>query len=109
MTVLPKAWAVVTVKSSTHTDGKYRRNILPWLAMVAVDKPASTADVCATIYQYLGIDPETTVYDRSGRPVPVAHGTSLVGTYSATHSKPLFLAWSSLQRVSSFWSFAHAS
>jgi hypothetical protein len=38
------------------------------------DRPVSPADVCATIYECLGIDPEMTVPDRSGRPIPVAHG-----------------------------------
>jgi hypothetical protein len=38
------------------------------------DRPVSTADICATIYQCLGIDPDMAVYDRSGRPVPVAQG-----------------------------------
>jgi uncharacterized protein (DUF1501 family) len=38
------------------------------------DNPASTGDVCATIYQCLGIDPETTVNDHAGRPVPIANG-----------------------------------
>jgi hypothetical protein len=38
------------------------------------DRPVSTADVCATIYQCLGIDPEMPVYDRGGRPVPIAQG-----------------------------------
>jgi hypothetical protein len=38
------------------------------------DKPVSTADICATIYSCLGIDPEMPVYDRSGRPTPVANG-----------------------------------
>jgi hypothetical protein len=38
------------------------------------DKPVSTADICATIYECLGIDPEMPVHDRSGRPVPVAQG-----------------------------------
>ncbi|MBI1918625.1 MAG: DUF1501 domain-containing protein [Planctomycetes bacterium] len=38
------------------------------------DRPVSTADVCATIYQCLGIDPDLTVPDRSGRPHPVANG-----------------------------------
>jgi hypothetical protein len=38
------------------------------------DNPVSTADVCATIYQCLGIDPDMPVYDRGGRPVPVAQG-----------------------------------
>ena len=31
-------------------------------------------DVAATIFHCLGIDPEMTVNDRSGRPFPVAHG-----------------------------------
>jgi uncharacterized protein (DUF1501 family) len=38
------------------------------------DLPVSTADICATIHQCLGIDPEMTVPDRSGRPVPIAQG-----------------------------------
>src|SRR5262245_26567009 len=38
------------------------------------DRPVSTSDICATIYECLGIDPEMPVYDRGGRPVPVAHG-----------------------------------
>lgn len=38
------------------------------------DKPVSTSDICATIYQCLGIDPDMTINDRSGRPVAVAHG-----------------------------------
>jgi hypothetical protein len=38
------------------------------------DKPVSPADICATIYECLGIDPELAVYDRGGRPIPVAQG-----------------------------------
>ena len=38
------------------------------------DRPVSTSDICATIYECLGIDPEMTVPDHSGRPVPVAQG-----------------------------------
>jgi hypothetical protein len=38
------------------------------------DRPVSPADICATIYQCLGIDPHMTVPDRIGRPVPVALG-----------------------------------
>jgi hypothetical protein len=34
----------------------------------------STSDVCATIFECLGIDPDMTVPDRSGRPLPVANG-----------------------------------
>jgi hypothetical protein len=38
------------------------------------DRPVRPADVCATVYHCLGIDPEMTVPDRAGRPVPIAHG-----------------------------------
>jgi hypothetical protein len=38
------------------------------------DRPVSPADICATIYQCLGIDPDTTVPDRSGRPVAINQG-----------------------------------
>jgi uncharacterized protein (DUF1501 family) len=38
------------------------------------DKPVHIRDICATIYQLLGIDPEMPVYDRANRPIPVAHG-----------------------------------
>lgn len=36
--------------------------------------PVSPADIVATIYQQLGFAPETTVPDRTGRPLPIAHG-----------------------------------
>jgi Protein of unknown function (DUF1501) len=38
------------------------------------EKPVSTSDICATIYQCLGIDPDMPIHDRGGRPIPVAHG-----------------------------------
>jgi hypothetical protein len=38
------------------------------------DRPVRPADICATIYLCLGIDPDLPVYDRAGRPVPVANG-----------------------------------
>ena len=39
------------------------------------DRPVAPADICATIYHCLGIDPDTPIADRAGRPVPVArHG-----------------------------------
>lgn len=38
------------------------------------DLPVTPGDVVATIYQLLGIDPDMTVPDRSGRPIPIAHG-----------------------------------
>lgn len=36
--------------------------------------PVSPADLVATIYHLLGIDPHLTIPDRTSRPVPVAHG-----------------------------------
>lgn len=36
-------------------------------------RPVSISDICATIYQCLGIDPKMPIYD-NGRPIPVAHG-----------------------------------
>lgn len=38
------------------------------------DSPVSTADICCTIYELLGIDPQTAVPDKSGRPVFISHG-----------------------------------
>ena len=38
------------------------------------DHPVSPANLVATIYHLLGIDPDTTVPDRAGRPHPIAHG-----------------------------------
>ena len=38
------------------------------------DLPVSTADICATIYSCLGIDPDLTVPDRAGRPVSIGQG-----------------------------------
>ncbi|HEY7157752.1 MAG TPA: DUF1501 domain-containing protein [Gemmataceae bacterium] len=38
------------------------------------DRPARPADIIATVYHCLGIDPDMPVYDRSGRPIAVAQG-----------------------------------
>ncbi len=38
------------------------------------DKPVSTADICATIYECLGIDPDLPILDHGGRPHPIANG-----------------------------------
>ena len=38
------------------------------------DRPVSTADICATIYECLGIDPDMTVPDKTGRPVAINQG-----------------------------------
>jgi hypothetical protein len=40
------------------------------------DRPVSTADICCTVYHCLGIDPQTMVPDRLGRPNSIAHGGS---------------------------------
>jgi hypothetical protein len=42
------------------------------------DKPVRPADICATIYQCLGIDPDLLIHDRAGRPIPVAQGGSAI-------------------------------
>ncbi len=41
--------------------------------------PVTPGDVVATIYHLLGIDPHMTVPDRTGRPVPIAHGGDTIG------------------------------
>jgi hypothetical protein len=38
------------------------------------ENPVHIRDICATIYHLLGIDPQMPVYDRSGRPIAIAHG-----------------------------------
>ena len=38
------------------------------------DLPVSPADVCCTVYQALGIDPDMTVPDKAGRPVAINQG-----------------------------------
>ena len=38
------------------------------------DRPVATADICATIYACLGIDPHQLIHDRLGRPVAIAQG-----------------------------------
>ncbi len=38
------------------------------------DNPVSPADLVATIYHLLGIDPHLALPDRTGRPMPIAHG-----------------------------------
>jgi hypothetical protein len=54
-----------------HVQGETDRH-----AAYPLSLPVSPADFVATIYELLGIDPSTMVPDRSGRPVPIAHGGS---------------------------------
>ncbi len=49
------------------------------LAAYVADRPTRPADICATIYRCLGIDPELLIHDRSGRPIPIAHGGEPIG------------------------------
>jgi hypothetical protein len=42
------------------------------------DRPVTTTDICATIYQCLGIDPHTMVPHRTNRPVAVAPGGRVI-------------------------------
>ena len=38
------------------------------------DHPVTAGDLMATIYERLGVDPETTVPDQTGRPTHISHG-----------------------------------
>jgi hypothetical protein len=42
------------------------------------ERPVSPKDILATVYHLLGIDPETMLTDRIGRPLPLAPGASVV-------------------------------
>ncbi|MBM4002485.1 MAG: DUF1501 domain-containing protein [Planctomycetes bacterium] len=44
------------------------------IAAYPKSNPVSPADIVATIYQQMGLDAHTTVPDRTGRPMPIAHG-----------------------------------
>ena len=43
-----------------------------------VDRPVSPKDILRTIYHQLGVDPETLVHDRFGRPYPLVSGGEVV-------------------------------
>jgi hypothetical protein len=44
------------------------------IAATVAERPVSPKDILATTYHLLGIDPETTLTDRAGRPVPLVAG-----------------------------------
>ena len=44
------------------------------LAAFPATNPVTPADICSTIYQCLGISPDTPVYMSNGRPVHIHHG-----------------------------------
>src|SRR5262249_45503843 len=43
------------------------------------ERPVSPKDILATVYHLLGIDPKTTLSDRTGRPVPLVADGEVVG------------------------------
>jgi hypothetical protein len=45
------------------------------VAGTVVDRPVSPKDILATVYHLLGIDPHTTLADRTSRPVPLVEGS----------------------------------
>jgi hypothetical protein len=54
---------------SGHVHGETDR-----IAAYPVSHPVSPPEFIATVYELLGINPETTIPNRTGRPIPVAHG-----------------------------------
>ena len=46
--------------------------------MLFRSRPVSPKDILATVYHLLGIDPETTLTDRIGRPLPLVPNASVV-------------------------------
>jgi hypothetical protein len=48
------------------------------IAATVTERPVSPKDILATMYHLLGIDPETTLTDRIGRPLPLVPGGAAV-------------------------------
>lgn len=44
------------------------------IAAYPTDHPVSAGDLVATVYHLVGVDPEATVPDHSGRPIHISHG-----------------------------------
>jgi hypothetical protein len=47
-------------------------------AAYPVEQPVSSGDLAATIYHLMGVDPEATVPDQTGRPTHISHGGKVV-------------------------------
>jgi hypothetical protein len=47
-------------------------------AAYPIEHPVTSADLVATVYHQLGLDPEATVPDTTGRPIPISHGGRVV-------------------------------
>jgi len=50
-------------------------------AAYPADNPVGPADVTATIFHLLGIDPHTQIHDREGRPLAISHGRVIEGLF----------------------------
>ena len=50
-------------------------------AAYPADNPVDPADVTATIFHLLGIDPHTQIHDREGRPLAISHGRVIEGLF----------------------------
>ena len=48
------------------------------IAGSVVERPISPKDLLATVYHLLGIDPETLLYDRTNRPIPLVQNASVI-------------------------------
>jgi arylsulfatase A-like enzyme len=48
------------------------------IAGSVVERPASPKDILATVYHLLGIDAETTLTDRGGRPMPLVSDGAVI-------------------------------
>jgi arylsulfatase A-like enzyme len=48
------------------------------IAGTVVERPVSPKDILATLYHLMGIDPETQLTDRIGRPMPLVPGGAVV-------------------------------
>jgi hypothetical protein len=48
------------------------------IAGTVAERPISPKDVLATVYHLLGIDPETLLYDRTNRPVPLVQNAAVI-------------------------------
>ena len=53
------------------------------IAAFPKDSPVSPKDVLATVYHLLGVDPETHLHDREGRPIALVPGGKVLGAVLA--------------------------
>jgi hypothetical protein len=47
-------------------------------AAYPVEHPVSSGDLAATMHHLMGVNPEATVPDQTGRPVQISHGGKVV-------------------------------